>query len=279
MKKVGAVILNYNSYNLIIEKVKLLNSYKCLNEIIIVDNCSNNDSFERLKKIQNEKIKVIKTERNGGYAYGNNYGLKILEQNNDYAFIMNPDVIVENNELKKIITMMEKNKEFAILGAIRTSKGEIYDQSQYWKIPSFWDEFFSYIYLTRKYLYHKETKYLKQKNEILEVGVVPGCLFLINLNVGKKIDYFDENTFLYYEENILAKKIKLLGYKCGICLNSKYIHDHDLSASKNNSNKKIKKYLYESKKYYFLNYLNLNFLEKIILNILNYINRIERGIF
>lgn len=279
MTKVGAVILNYNSYNLILDKEKLLNSYNCLNEIVIVDNCSSNDSFERLKRMENDKIKVVRTEKNGGYAYGNNYGLKLLEKNNDYAFIINPDVIIENKELEKIIMMMENNKEFAVLGAIRTSKDNIYNQSQYWKIPTFWDEFFSYIYLTRKYLYHKETKYLQTKNEILKVGVVPGCLFLMNLKIGKEIDYFDENTFLYYEENILAKKINLLGFKCGICLNSKYIHDHDLSASKNNSNKKMKRYLYESKKYYFLNYLNLNPLERIILNILNYINRIERGIF
>lgn len=279
MTKVGAVILNYNSYNLILDKEKLLNSYNCLNEIVIVDNCSSNDSFERLKRMENNKIKVVRTEKNGGYAYGNNYGLKLLEKNNDYAFIINPDVIIENKELEKIIMMMENNKEFAILGAIRTSKDNIYNQSQYWKIPTFWDEFFSYIYLTRKYLYHKETKYLQTQNKILKVGVVPGCLFLMNLKIGKEIDYFDENTFLYYEENILAKKINLLGFKCGICLNSKYIHNHDLSASKNNSNKKMKRYLYESKKYYFLNYLNLNPLERIILNILNYINRIERGIF
>ena len=104
MKKVGVVILNYNNYNLIVEKADLLNSYGCIQKIVIVDNCSNNDSYEKLKEIENEKIHIVKTKKNGGYAYGNNFGLKILEKDSyDYAFIMNPDIIIENKELEKII--------------------------------------------------------------------------------------------------------------------------------------------------------------------------------
>ncbi len=280
MKKVGVVILNYNNYNLIVEKANLLNSYKCIQKIVIVDNCSNNDSYEKLKEIENEKIHIVKTKKNGGYAYGNNFGLKILEKDNyDYAFIMNPDIIIENKELEKIIKKMEKNSEYAILGAIRTSKGDIYNQSQFWNIPTFWDEFWEYFYIPRKFISKKLVKYLEPADKIQEVGVAPGCLFLLNLEIGKKVGFFDENTFLYYEENILAKKIKDIGYKSGICLNSKYIHDHEISASKNESYKSIKKYYYNSKKYYYEKYLNINKIQKNMLGILNRINKIERGIY
>ena len=41
-----------------------------------MDNKSTDFSFEKLKKFQTEKIRVISSEKNGGYGYGNNIGIK-----------------------------------------------------------------------------------------------------------------------------------------------------------------------------------------------------------
>lgn len=279
MNKVGMVILCYNNGKIIMENIKKMNEYKCIDTILIVDNSSTDKSYEVLKEIENDKIKIIKNDVNSGYAAGNNVGLKYLEENEyTYAFIMNPDVIVDNNSLNKIINAMKEDKEYAILGCIRTSLNDVYDQSQFWNIPEFIDEFRSYFFITRRLDTKKEIKFLKCENKIKEVGVVPGCLFLINLDIAEKVGNFDEKTFLYYEENILAKKIKNAGYKSGIVLNAKYIHNHQKSSSKNANQKFIKNNLYNSKKYYDNTYLKINRFQKMMLNILNKINKIERGI-
>lgn len=57
---------------------------------------------------------------------------------------------------------------------------------------------------------YKEEDYKKSR---LEVECVSGAFFVIKYSLLKKVGYFDENVFLFYEEDILASKLKKLGYK------------------------------------------------------------------
>ena len=71
--RVAIIILNYNDKKNSVRLAKELNNYDVIDRIIVVDNCSPNNDFEYLKEIKNEKIDVIKSDKNGGYSYGNNY--------------------------------------------------------------------------------------------------------------------------------------------------------------------------------------------------------------
>ena len=84
---------------------------------------------------------------------------------------------------------------------------------------------------------------------------------MIDGKILEKVNYFDENTFLYYEENILAKKIKDISKKEAI--NNKVTIDKNI--------KKINKYkiLKTSQKYYVHNYLKANKLELLLLCLTN----------
>ena len=94
MAKTACVILNYNDSENVIKLFNKIKDYKCLDEIIIVDNHSTDNSYERLKEIDNDKVRVVLTDHNGGYGYGNNEGMKIAFNtlNCDYSLIANPDV-------------------------------------------------------------------------------------------------------------------------------------------------------------------------------------------
>ena len=70
------IILNYNDFTTTKEMIEQIKDYKILNHIIIVDNCSTDDSYNILKKEEKNNIEVIKTKSNNGYASGNNYGIK-----------------------------------------------------------------------------------------------------------------------------------------------------------------------------------------------------------
>jgi hypothetical protein len=86
------------------------------------------------------------------------------------------------------------------------------------------------------------------------VEVLPGSFFVIKNNVFKQIDYFDENTFLFCEERILAKKLKDFGFKQAVHFESFHLHDH--SNKKNNLKQKINDYntLLKSRIYFNKNY-------------------------
>ena len=72
--KTGIVILNYNDYENTIQMLNQIKDYTCLDKIVIVDNCSTDQSVEKLKVYENKKIVLLEASENKGYASGNNFG-------------------------------------------------------------------------------------------------------------------------------------------------------------------------------------------------------------
>lgn len=268
--KTAIVILNYNDYDTTFDMIQRIKDFKELDLIIIVDNHSNDNSFEKLKKLENNKIIVIQTDKNKGYAYGNNYGLKYLKSKKiDYVIISNPDVIVSENVIKKLKIDL-KDDNITLVAPKILERGEY---SKGWKIPNFKEDLISNITYFHKYakkmLSYDETYY---KDELVSVDVVSGCFFMIKYDRFEEIDFFDTNTFLYYEENILGCKLKKLKFKS--YLDTSIEVKHNLSVSVNKNFNSIKKYkiLKQSQIYYEKNYKKLNILGIIILKIFYYIS-------
>ena len=89
-----------------------------------------------------------------------------------------------------------------------------------------------------------------------QVDVIAGAFFLVKTQVMKNIDFFDPRTFLYWEEDILAYKLKDKGYENYILNEKTFIHNHSVSINK--SVKSVQKRLElaeESKKHYMKEYL------------------------
>ena len=87
----------------------------------------------------------------------------------------------------------------------------------------------------------------------------------------QKINDFDEGTFLYYEENILAYKLKKLGIRT--CIDNSVSVKHNLSVSVDKSIKKYKKYkiLMNSLFYYEKNILKSNIFRIILLRLFYFV--------
>ena len=84
--KVAMIIVNYNDSEDILEYVGKIREYKTIDRIIIVDNKSSKEGeLEALKTLENDKVKVIESDKNGGYAYGNNFGISYLEKDQDIS--------------------------------------------------------------------------------------------------------------------------------------------------------------------------------------------------
>ena len=82
-------------------------------KIIIVENSKNfkNKNYF-LKKFSN--IDIICTGLNLGYGKGNNFGL--CKVKTDYALILNPDIVCSANFFPKTIKLINKSKNFSIIG-------------------------------------------------------------------------------------------------------------------------------------------------------------------
>ena len=184
------VIVSFKSSHII---EKCIKSIKPHIKIIIIEN-SDNIYIKNYLENKFSNVKVIIAKENLGYGKGNNLG--ISKVNTQYAFILNPDVFLEENcltELYKAKLILQD--DFSILA------------------PNHLNNYGFFL-----------SKYNNFKKEIMEVDYVKGFAMLINL---KKIIYkeiFDENFFLFLEEIDLCRRIKNNGGKIFVIQKSKVQH-------------------------------------------------------
>ena len=269
MKKLGFVIVNYNDANTTIRLLNQIKDYKNIDQIIVVDNNSTDDSVKKLKKLKSKKIKIIENKENKGYASGLNTGAKYLIQTLGECNIIfsNSDIIIKNE--KDLDTISSDIK-----GDISVSSPVIEEHNNLnrgWKKTTPLTESLlnlPYIsrYFKKKKLYYKDNHY---KEDISYVDVVSGCFFMVDSSALQEINYFDENTFLYYEELIFSKKLEEKNKKLIVDNRVHVIHNHSVTIDKNV--KRINKYkiLKASQRYYVKNYLKGNLLEMTLLYLTN----------
>lgn len=264
--KNGIVIVNYNDFNSTRELIENIKSYNIFDKIVVVDNHSADDSVKKLKKIKESKLKILEVKENRGYAAAINYGSKYLvkQLGTCNLVISNPDIIINKEEdILELLSLLEK-KSVGVVGPTILERETL---NRGWKNPSpildVWMNLpYIHRFIRKNFIKYKESHY---QGEISQVDVVSGCFFCISSKTLEQIGYLDENTFLYYEENILAKKIEKEGLSCIVANNVLIIHNHSITIDKNL--KKIKKYKEQKRSQYYFQctYQNANRLEKLLL--------------
>lgn len=258
------MIINYNDYKNTKRLIENVYTFKSIDQVIVIDNNSSDDSYNKLKKLKLD-FDLVETNDNKGYSYAINFGIKYILKHykNADIFISNSDIIIptEDTVLKLLKNL---TKEVAIVGPVVNEHGNL---NRGWKMPSpFIDALMNlpliHNFIRKKFIFYKDSYY---DTPITTVDMVSGCFFLINAKTLEKIDYLDENIFLFYEENILAKKLKSINKKEVVVNDAFIIHDHSVSID--NNIKKIKKFkILKNSQYYFqTKYNNANFLEKFLL--------------
>ena len=281
--KVAVIIVNYNEVDDTEKYVNTITKYNVINRIVVVDNQSTTTgTFETLKKLESEKVKVIQSEKNGGYDYGNNFGIRYLQNLNeeyDYYIISNPDISVTEEAIKHCLEVAENDSKIGVIAPRMFNKDNNPIRRSSWKMRTFW---LDVVHSTRvlemifyKILRNGEYSSKDYEKEILEVEAISGAFFVIKAKVLNEIGLFDEEVFLFYEEDILAKMLSEKKYKT-ISLNSeKFIHYESQTIGKTFNYYKKMRQLFISKMYYHKKYNKINFLQIIVFHIINICRKIE----
>lgn len=196
----------------------------------------------------------IKLSQNHGYSKGNNYGLKLAFKGGlKYAFILNPDIeIIDYQVFPAILNLLKNNSQ-----TIALAGPKILNSSGY-KLGPF--RRYDLISVFRSFLYPFSIliPLLKKQIELMLFGYtrvysIAGCFFAMNLTLCAEVDFFDETTFLYWEELIISEKLKHRKKKVIYIPYLKVIHNHvyDENFFQN-------QYYLESKIIYENRYLKLN---------------------
>ena len=230
MPGISCVILNYNDAPTTISLVERIKEYALLDYIVVVDNCSTDDSWEQLQRYKSDKVHVVQSSRNGGYGSGNNVGLRYSSNvlNADYSIIANPDVQFNEDCVEKFLQTFKEDPSVALVSARQSNSSDCAWKNcstlQYVLATSLFFEVWQNI---RSY----PKSYYKGKDSVL-VFAVPGSLLMVDLKKMIKYGMYDEEFFLYYEEPVLAQKFADAGLKTVLRLDCSYVHNHHVSISK-----------------------------------------------
>jgi GT2 family glycosyltransferase len=172
-------------------------------KIIVVDN-SNDQNFKDSLEKKYENVECILSSSNLGMGSGNNLGLNNVKT--DYALILNPDVILQENTISEIINESKKIESFAVLAPLSEDQ----------KNPNY-------------KIKQNDKKNINNLNPF-KVKSVDGFAMLLNLKEINQIDdfrnkkYFDENFFMYLENDDFCKRLSQCNQNIYIIPKSKIKH-------------------------------------------------------
>ena len=158
--------------------------HQCINSInqnipIIVVEHSDNKNFKEELEQKYKNLKCILSKSNLGMGTGNNIGIK--DANTEYVLILNPDVILEKNTIEELFLASKHLKEYTILAPLEKS--------------------FANYGMTKNKILNKNLE-----DAPFKVDFVDGFAMVIKKNFFKE-KYFDENFFMYLENNDLCKRV------------------------------------------------------------------------
>lgn len=259
MIDIAFLILNYKTYRDTINITnEILNGFHgdLLIKILIVDNASDNNSYDILQDVfnGNDLVEVVSSGENGGFARGNNFGLNYLKKYSpEYVCLLNNDVHFQYDTIVRLRDVYPTIGDAAIIAPVQFLPDNTEAQfPSLLNIPSLFDELRSYFFILRlaTHKYKENTSFAN----LQRVSVIPGAFMFCNFNIFEEIGFFDEFTFLFGEEKLLAKKIALCGLHNYIILNEKYIHEHSKTINSEASLLRQKMMILEGKLIYARHY-------------------------
>jgi len=262
------LILNYNSPYDSIELFKQIQNQVYKNfDVFIMDNNST-DNSKKLLKNSIPKANLILNEVNLGYAGGNNIGIKkAIENGADFVWILNPDIRIEEDTLKIIITTISKNEKIAAVGpriCQRDNKKIIYSDGGIFRVAE-----------GLKTGHLNSGKNINDVEEIISsrsVDYINGSCILIRVAAIKEIGYMREDFFLYFEETEWCYRARMKG-KVLLTTNEAVVYHQE-------SKKKSTYYFYMTRnRIYLSRILNKYIIKTVFSELMGIINQASKLYF
>lgn len=207
MKKsieISIITVNYNGIQDTAKMIESVQSHLSIPyEIIVVDNGSKKDESLLLQK-RYPFIKIIRSEKNLGFAGGNNLGYSI--SSGSYIFFLNNDTVLKDNSLHYLIETMRTNPK------IGGTSPKILFNDAYGHI-----QFAGYTPLSKITIRNQTIGFDEPDNGQYDMlsctPYLHGAAMLVKREVIEKVGLMPECYFLYYEELDWSTQIKKAGYE------------------------------------------------------------------
>jgi hypothetical protein len=182
-------------------------------EVIVVDNSSSDGSADMVQT-QFPQVRLFINQENRGFAAANNQAIR--EASGRYVLLLNPDTLVIDDCLDKVIAFADEHPHAGIVGCkVLNTDGTL--QRSCREFPTLLNQFIAATYLYKLFpknsFFGQEHLTYWSYGEARKVGFVSGCFFLIRQEVISEIGVLDEDYFMYAEEQDYAYRARSAGWE------------------------------------------------------------------
>ncbi|MBU1627806.1 glycosyltransferase family 2 protein [bacterium] len=220
------IIVNWNSTEALKNCLNSVNQYTVgiALEIIAADNNSEDINPDAIQK-EFPKVKFYFNKNNMGYSKANNYCAKNAK--GKFLLFLNPDTILTSGSAASMLDFIGKNKKTGAVGGIFLNLDGSF-QRFYRRFPRihyivFYATLLAKVFPDNKYA--KEYQYFDEN--FLKITAVdqPGTsFFMISRELFEKLNGFDENMPIFFNDSDLCKRIKKMEYEIYVLPNAKVFH-------------------------------------------------------
>jgi O-antigen biosynthesis protein len=213
--KLSVVIVNYNVKYFLEQCLHSVQS-ACKGidaEIFVVDNDSVDGSVKMVKD-KFPEVHLIENKENKGFSSANNQAIR--RSKSEYVLLLNPDTIVEDDTLRKVLDFMDQHPDAGGLGVkMLDGKGKFLPESKrglpYPSVAFFKVFGLSSLFPKSKLFGSYHLGYL-DKDKTHTVDVLAGAFMLLRKKALDKTGLLDEAFFMYGEDIDLSYRITKAGY-------------------------------------------------------------------
>ena len=221
------IIVNYNVKEFLQTLLHSIEraSSNITNEVIVVDNASDDGSVELIKN-KFQSVNLIENKSNVGFGRANNQALKIAR--GTFILLINPDAVVSEDTFDKMISFFKENPDAGLAGCkILNADGSLQLACRR-SFPGPWTSFtkvtgLSNLFPNSKLFARYNLTYLDENNTY-EVDAISGSFMMMRKEVYKKIGGFDERFFMYGEDLDICYRVQQTGYKVYYVHSTQIIH-------------------------------------------------------
>ena len=192
-------------------------------EVFVVDNASPSDNPEIIKE-RFPRINFIRSEKNLGFAGGNNIAIK--QAKGEYIYLLNNDTIVPDGHILTLVNLMAQNPDYSVV----CPKIKLFDDPGIIMFAGFTE--LSPVTFRNKILGYAEID-KGQHDEPRKSAYAHGAAMMLKRSVIEKVGLMNENFFLYYEEVDWSTRIKKAGYEIRYTPDTYVLHKESVSTGRN----------------------------------------------
>ena len=264
--RVAIVIVNFRTGVLVCDCLYSLCEQIVLGQdlVVVVDNDSQDGSFELITQTiltngwQNW-VSLLSLNCNGGFAFGNNRALEVIFSKNnppDYIWLLNPDTVVQSNACKYLINYLLNHPQVGIVGS------RLEDPDGTPQVSAFRHHTVASGFLSAMRLGPLDKLFAAWLVSPSSIPAVPqetewvaGASMMVRREVFESIGFFDEQYFLYFEEEDFCKRANNAGWQCWYVPESRVVHLVGAASGFSDTRKKAPRrpsYWFESRRRFFL---------------------------